>query len=82
MLQQSTFKRLTGLSLCLASALTGCAQYDPSTLGGPADPIAREEEQRARGSLHPIPPGQNMPGGGEASGGNAADGGTSSGPGQ
>jgi hypothetical protein len=58
-----------GLSLCFIAGLTGCAQSGRSTLGGPADPTTREEQQRARGSMHPMPPGQNMPGGGEASGG-------------
>ncbi len=70
--QQSTSKRLSvlaGLSLCLTATLTGCAQGGRSTLGGPADPTVREEEQRARGAMHPVPPGQNMPGGGDAAGG-------------
>ncbi|MEY2802307.1 MAG: hypothetical protein ACOVK6_04620 [Ramlibacter sp.] len=90
--QQSTPKQrlagLASLSLCLAAALSGCAQGGRSTLGGPADPTLREEEQRARGSMHPMPPGQNMPGGGDAagsggSGGGAAEGDArSSGPGQ
>lgn len=84
--QQSTSKRLAGLtslSLCLAAALSGCAQSGRSTMGGPSDPTAREEEQRARGSMHPMPPGQNMPGGGEATGGEASgNGARSSGPGQ
>lgn len=64
------------LALCLvAGALAGCAQSGRSTMGGPSDPAAAEERQRARGSIHPMPPGQNMPGGGEASGG-GADGGS------
>lgn len=69
--QQSTFKRLASLaslSLCLAAAVSGCAQDSRSTLGGPSDPTVREEQQRARGAMHPVPPGQNMPAGGEASG--------------
>lgn len=63
------------LALCLAAGvLTGCAQSGRSTMGGPADPAAAEERQRARGSIHPIPPNQNMPGGGEASGSGAGGG--------
>jgi len=72
--QFSPSKRLTGLatlSLCLLAGLAGCAQGGRSTMGGPGDPAATQEQerQRARGSLHPVPPGQNLPGGGEASGG-------------
>ncbi len=80
--QQSTSKRLAGLaslSLCLAAALTGCAQGGRTTLGGPGDPTVREEEQRARGSMHPMPPGQNMPGGGDAAGSGGSGGGASGG---
>lgn len=77
MLQQFISKRLAGLaslSLCLAAALTGCAQTGRSTSGGPADPAYPEPQQRARGAIHPMPPGQNMPGGGEATGGESSGG--------
>lgn len=75
--QISTFRRPLGvvaLSLCLVSALAGCAQSGRSTMGAPGDPSTPEERQRARGSMHPMPPGQNMPGGGEATGGGGAGG--------
>lgn len=78
MLQISTLSRPAGaicLCLCVGAALAGCAQSGRSTLGGPADPASSEEQQRTRGSMHPMPPAQNMPGGGEATGGEAAGGG-------
>ncbi len=77
----SPSKRLAGLAalcVCLLAGLAGCAQSGRSTMGGSADPAAVEEQerQRARGSLHPVPPGQNLPGGGEASGGSGSGAGT------
>ena len=82
--QLSSIGRPAGaLVLCLGAALAGCAQSGRSTLGGPGQLPTSEEQQRARGSLQPMPPSQNMPGGGEASGGEASGGGAkSSGPGQ
>jgi hypothetical protein len=83
--QLSNLSRPVGavtVCLCLAAVLGGCAQTGRSTLGGPGDPATSEEEQRTRGSLHPMPPSQNMPGGGEASGGAGADGAKSGSPGQ
>ncbi len=83
--QLSTFVRPAGaitLMLCLGASLAGCAQTGRSTLGGPGDPSTSEEQQRARGSLHSVPPGQNMPGGGEAGTGASGNDAKNSSPGQ
>ena len=83
--QLSTFTRPAGaitLMLCLGASLAGCAQSGRSTLGGPPGSATSEEQQRARGSLHPVPPGQNMPGGGEAGAGASGNDAKNSSPGQ
>lgn len=57
-------RRASVAAFCLGVAvLAGCAQDRGSTMGGPGDDMTSEEQQRARGSMAPLPPGQNKPGG-------------------